>query len=401
MPVRNEEKYLEGTIQSVLKNYDAIEQLIISDNASTDNTGEIAKQYASRYDKIKYIHHEKQITVTKNVYSYCLNLVQSKYVMVMGGHDFIGDGYGVEMVRLLENHPEAIVASGLVKFFDTDLSDAWVFLNPKKDRRVESDDIMERVQSFFVNQPQYTQLFCTQVFRTDSCKLLVSDIQFNWWEVDNILAFHMILLGKCVSSEKVAYYMRYRKPEDWANRRKRYEDFYMTNIPADNHLRYFINEYISLAEKYIPDFKGNQYMHQKIVFGCRKFFDAYSEDKLWLMSHDKIPYQFDDNKIREKLTNTSKKYVIFGAGKAGTSFYLQAKDIVEFAGFIDNTKSTQGTFFESLKVYSPLEFLKNHKAVVVILGSIASFSYEMFEQMTDMGFEYGENLFGLDEFFEI
>src|SRR5262245_55325965 len=54
MPVYNAERYLEEALGSVLgQSFDDFE-LVISDNASTDRTGDICRAYATRDERIKY-----------------------------------------------------------------------------------------------------------------------------------------------------------------------------------------------------------------------------------------------------------------------------------------------------------------------------------------------------------
>jgi glycosyltransferase involved in cell wall biosynthesis len=52
--VYNGERFLEQSLRSILNHTFADFELIISDNASTDRTGEIAQAYAERDDRIRY-----------------------------------------------------------------------------------------------------------------------------------------------------------------------------------------------------------------------------------------------------------------------------------------------------------------------------------------------------------
>jgi glycosyltransferase involved in cell wall biosynthesis len=54
MPVYNGERYLEEALQSILTQTFEDFELIISDNASTDRTGEICRAYAEKDDRIRY-----------------------------------------------------------------------------------------------------------------------------------------------------------------------------------------------------------------------------------------------------------------------------------------------------------------------------------------------------------
>jgi poly-beta-1,6-N-acetyl-D-glucosamine synthase len=55
-PVRDEEKYIESTIRSVLRQTIRPAEWVIVDDGSTDRTGQIADRYASQYPWIRVIH---------------------------------------------------------------------------------------------------------------------------------------------------------------------------------------------------------------------------------------------------------------------------------------------------------------------------------------------------------
>jgi poly-beta-1,6-N-acetyl-D-glucosamine synthase len=59
-PVRDEEKYLEGTIESVCKQTVRPCEWIIVDDGSSDRTGEIADHYAARHPWIHVLHRENR-----------------------------------------------------------------------------------------------------------------------------------------------------------------------------------------------------------------------------------------------------------------------------------------------------------------------------------------------------
>ena len=55
-PARNEEKFIEKTIQSVIGQTIQPQHWIIVNDNSTDHTGEIAQKYADAHDFIQVIH---------------------------------------------------------------------------------------------------------------------------------------------------------------------------------------------------------------------------------------------------------------------------------------------------------------------------------------------------------
>ncbi len=66
LPVYNGEKFIKEAIDSILAQTFEDFELIISDNASTDKTGEICRAYAAKDQRIRYYRNEKNIGCTVN-----------------------------------------------------------------------------------------------------------------------------------------------------------------------------------------------------------------------------------------------------------------------------------------------------------------------------------------------
>lgn len=60
--------------------------------------------------------------------------------------------------------------------------------------------------------------------------------------------------------------------------------------------------------------------------------------------------------------------------------------------YLDNNKSKQGTLFYGKKVYPP-SYIKNKDYVCVVNVDESRFVWQIYEQMTGLGFVYMENLF--------
>ncbi|OFX11669.1 MAG: hypothetical protein A3G22_04005 [Alphaproteobacteria bacterium RIFCSPLOWO2_12_FULL_40_11] len=99
IPAYNEEKYIAKTIESCVNQAGCV---IISDNASTDNTGEICQKMAQKYSNLIYICQEKNIGGAAN-FNFLLKQAKTKYFMWLGGHDYLDDGYSRHMIHSLEN----------------------------------------------------------------------------------------------------------------------------------------------------------------------------------------------------------------------------------------------------------------------------------------------------------
>lgn len=65
MPVHNGESYVREALNSLLAQTITDFELVISDNASTDSTGEICCEYAERDSRIRYIRQQKNTNLVR------------------------------------------------------------------------------------------------------------------------------------------------------------------------------------------------------------------------------------------------------------------------------------------------------------------------------------------------
>ena len=107
LPVYNGEKYLRGALQSILNQTFADFELIISDNASTDATGEICRGFAAKDSRVRYYRNEVNIGAAPN-HNRVFELATGEYFK-WAAHD---DLYPKEMLQrcfeVLEKSPSSV-----------------------------------------------------------------------------------------------------------------------------------------------------------------------------------------------------------------------------------------------------------------------------------------------------
>ena len=91
LPTRNGGKYLESCIESVLSQDYKDMELIVFDNANTDNTAEVVNSY-SNDKRLKYYRTDSVVSVTDN-WNNALKNSSGDYVLMMGDDDFLLPGY--------------------------------------------------------------------------------------------------------------------------------------------------------------------------------------------------------------------------------------------------------------------------------------------------------------------
>ena len=109
VPVYNEGRFLERALESLLnQDYENI-RILISDNASTDGTGEIGSRAASAVERVTYSRADHNIGATAN-FRRVQAMAAGKYFMWAAGHDEWSENLISESVAKLESNDSAAIA---------------------------------------------------------------------------------------------------------------------------------------------------------------------------------------------------------------------------------------------------------------------------------------------------
>jgi glycosyltransferase involved in cell wall biosynthesis len=112
VPIYNEEKYIEHTLRSLIRqDYDNV-SFIVSDNASTDSSWDLCQDLVGHDPRFTLKRNEKNNGALTNFEQVFRNSV-SEYFMWLGGHDFISAGYIKKAATLLDEHPMYSMACGM------------------------------------------------------------------------------------------------------------------------------------------------------------------------------------------------------------------------------------------------------------------------------------------------
>jgi glycosyltransferase involved in cell wall biosynthesis len=108
LPVYNGSRYLAQAIDSVLDQTYGNLELIISDNASTDATPEICREYAARDGRVLYHRQDRNIGAGPN-HNCVARLASGKYFRWASDDDAMEPEYLARCVAMLESHPDAVL----------------------------------------------------------------------------------------------------------------------------------------------------------------------------------------------------------------------------------------------------------------------------------------------------
>ena len=109
LPVYNGERFLKRALDSLLAQDFQNLELILSDNASTDDTSMICEEYASKDARIRYVRNATNLGALKN-FNQVLDLARGTYFMWAAYDDLWEPDFISSLVNLLEANPGAILA---------------------------------------------------------------------------------------------------------------------------------------------------------------------------------------------------------------------------------------------------------------------------------------------------
>ncbi len=117
LPIYNGANFGEYAITSLLdQTFDDFE-LIIADNASTDRTEQICREYAAQDDRIRYFRHEKNMGAAYN-FNFTFHQAESEYFKWASHDDVLAPRYLARCVETLDNNPEIVLCHTLTDLID-------------------------------------------------------------------------------------------------------------------------------------------------------------------------------------------------------------------------------------------------------------------------------------------
>jgi glycosyltransferase involved in cell wall biosynthesis len=111
VPTYNYARFLPEAIESSLAQEFADFELIISDDASTDGSADLIRQYAQRDPRVRVQIHAQNLGMVDN-WNWCLRAARGDYIKFMFGDDrFIGRESLGRLVAMLDTAPGATLAA--------------------------------------------------------------------------------------------------------------------------------------------------------------------------------------------------------------------------------------------------------------------------------------------------
>lgn len=143
LPVYNGDKTLGQVLDSILAQTYRDFTLLISDNASTDDTQDICLEYAALDARIRYVRQARNIGADAN-FSYVFDNTLSEFYMWSAADDLRSPDFLELNLRFLQQHPDYLGSTCPVHFHGRRSEKVAM-----GDSSLDGDDPYQRVLSFF------------------------------------------------------------------------------------------------------------------------------------------------------------------------------------------------------------------------------------------------------------
>jgi len=107
IPTYNGSPYIRGALDSIISQLEDVDEeveIVISDNASTDQTPEIIRGYQNKYPFIKYFCNEENVGPDRN-YDLAVRRAKGEFVWLFSDDDRIRDGGIRRVIEVINKHP--------------------------------------------------------------------------------------------------------------------------------------------------------------------------------------------------------------------------------------------------------------------------------------------------------
>lgn len=199
LPIYNGGKYLQRSITSLLAQEYKNFEVIISDNASNDETEEICRKYADQDSRIHYYRNEFNIGSAAN-FNKTLQLSIGKYFMWFAHDDWLEPTYISKCLNAMEKNTDALFCCTDIHF----TNDLGEIICPREYALInEKLDLHERVRQYLLRYGCYEIVY--GLF--NSSKLKETKLFQEVFGPDFVLGLELVLKGKWISiNEKLFHY---------------------------------------------------------------------------------------------------------------------------------------------------------------------------------------------------
>jgi glycosyltransferase involved in cell wall biosynthesis len=119
LPTFNRAASLARTIDSVLEQTHGELELLISDNASADETRTVCERYAQRDRRVRYVRQPENLGPIGN-FNWLLAHANSEFVLMLADDDWLDPDYLERCLAIIEDDPSLTIVTGATRYYEGD-----------------------------------------------------------------------------------------------------------------------------------------------------------------------------------------------------------------------------------------------------------------------------------------
>jgi glycosyltransferase involved in cell wall biosynthesis len=202
LPVYNGQQFLRDALDSVLaQTFDDFE-LIILDNASTDNTEIICREYAARDRRIRYYRRDRNIGAARN-FNQCVHLANGRYFKWVAHDDICAPTFLQECTDVLDRDESIVLCYPLTQPIDAEGKP--IRFGCRRPQQIDDSQPHRRFRDVLLNGVWNFEVF--GLMRTDA--LRQTDLIGKYFASDKVLLAELSLRGRFFEIPKPLFYRRF------------------------------------------------------------------------------------------------------------------------------------------------------------------------------------------------
>lgn len=199
LAVRNGEEYLTAAIDSILQQSFEDFELIVSDNASSDCTAEIARAFAAQDRRVRYHRNETNIGGANNE-NLTFTMARGEYFRWAAHDDVLAPALLARLVTVLDSNPAVVLAHASI----IEIDEHGTQLRLLTRNRATSSQPHERFRDMAVLDHNCEEIYGLM----RSAVLRKTDLQLNYTDSDRSLLCQLSLLGQFQLVAEPLFYRR-------------------------------------------------------------------------------------------------------------------------------------------------------------------------------------------------
>lgn len=235
IPVYNEAKFIAETLLSAVNQSYKDIQIIVSDNASTDNTLAIVNEIAANYANIKVIHHTSNLGAIKN-FVFAMQQANTEFFCWLGGHDVMHPLFIEKALAAYQQQAGISLVYPESQVIDEKGEKQAIFPN-------SSIDTSHLSLTFGALKVLKNLGPCTAIHGLHRTKQVQSYQIKEIVGTDSMILYHAAIQGKLLSLKENLYFRREVRKENAAQTLQRYNQYGLKNKSLANPYKEMIREH--------------------------------------------------------------------------------------------------------------------------------------------------------------